>query len=231
MIATQFPAQLEARQAEVAAAKAERACARRREIDTQVQSVQQLMRARFHVISSVLRRPDAAASSAGEQPQAQPSASLSEATVWAMRSGRTAPAGDSAPCPSGAGAHHQSMSAPASPAAPEASHASQLPRGCPSPRDAAAASPPGAALQPLSWHQPEADIPLRAATAEHLVTLLHTLRPDLEVSFRERLPHLVRKLEEGLYCTARSREQYADAATLEARLQNLVRRVTHRRVL
>ncbi|KAG1651946.1 hypothetical protein FOA52_010253 [Chlamydomonas sp. UWO 241] len=132
-IQAHFPEQLEARRQELEVAAAEREAQRARQIEGQVASVQQLMRARFHAISGVLR-----------------------------------------------------SSVPA----------------------------------------PESDIALRQSTAEQLVHVLHRLRPDMETTFRHRLPNLVRKLEEGLYCTAGSREAYADVTTLEARLQNLVRRLT-----
>jgi len=81
-----------------------------------------------------------------------------------------------------------------------------------------------------NWHCPATDLPLRQATARELVRMFHIRRPDMETSFRTRLPMFVRKLEEGLYRNARSREEYADAATLEARVQNLARRLLEQQV-
>ncbi|KAG1651945.1 hypothetical protein FOA52_010149 [Chlamydomonas sp. UWO 241] len=245
-IQAHFPEQLEARRQELEVAAAEREAQRARQIEGQVASVQQLMRARFHAISGVLRSSvpvstsaQASPFSAQQQQQQQPvaaPASAAQATVWAM-SARPAPV----PAPSSLG---RAVSAPTSPshASPDDSFspttstfmlrlypAPVASTSLPSTTSNEASTMPQASAPSTAtptWQAPESDIALRQSTAEQLVHVLHRLRPDMETTFRHRLPNLVRKLEEGLYCTAGSREAYADVTTLEARLQNLVRRLT-----
>lgn len=62
-----------------------------------------------------------------------------------------------------------------------------------------------------------------------VLILIH--RSDIRSPFtcvQARLPRLVRKLEEGLYRSALSREQYGDSETLESRVQGLVRQLMGR---
>lgn len=98
-----------------------------------------------------------------------------------------------------------------------------------SPSSPSPASPSSPAAAPRAWHSAQADAPMRHCMAQRLVELLHGRRPAMTETCRARLPSLVRKLEEGLYCAAGSREQYADAGTLVARVQRLVGGLSERR--
>lgn len=95
----------------------------------------------------------------------------------------------------------------------------------------AAAGPSSSAPRPTSsWHRPAADAGLRQSTIQALVSVFASRRPDMSEAFRRRLPNLVRKLEEVLYRTASSREEYADQNRLQSRVQAIVRQLTESRI-
>jgi hypothetical protein len=204
-----FPEALEERRREVEAHCSERQEAKQREVQEQVLSVQGLMRARFNAISGLLVCPPTPAPVSDASPCPAPSSSsaLESSVTLPSSSSNSAQTADNT-----ASAYVSDASAPSSPAA-----ALNV-----------TAHPPVVAPAAPTWQRPDEDAPLRQATAQKLVELIYRLRPEMETTFRQRLPSLVSKLEEGLYCTARTREHYSDPDTLEPRLQHLVRRLMTR---
>ncbi|KAK9829143.1 hypothetical protein WJX72_004144 [[Myrmecia] bisecta] len=86
-----------------------------------------------------------------------------------------------------------------------------------------AGNPPGW----RTWHT-EADVPQRQQLINHMSKLFSARKPNAAKEWDEKLPDFVRRLEEALYRTAASKEEYADMTTLEARLVNVARRMLAR---
>ncbi|KAL2642143.1 hypothetical protein R1flu_009730 [Riccia fluitans] len=86
---------------------------------------------------------------------------------------------------------------------------------------------PGSAPQVhRTWHQ-EADVfGLRRTVVENILSLFQKRRGPVTQEWQQKLPDFVKKLEEGLYRQAASKEEYADPTTLESRLQSLAKRKT-----
>jgi hypothetical protein len=71
-----------------------------------------------------------------------------------------------------------------------------------------------------AWHgQEHADI--RNSVAEEIIKLLKMRRPNAPEDWLEKLPHMVRPLEEALYHTANDLSEYVDNASMKHRLQQL----------
>ncbi|KAK9824572.1 hypothetical protein WJX72_011411 [[Myrmecia] bisecta] len=89
---------------------------------------------------------------------------------------------------------------------------------------------PQQAVNPPSWKtwHTEADVPQRRQLINHIFKLFSARKPNAAKEWDEKLPDFVRRLEEALYRTAASKEEYADLTTLEARLQNVARRMVAR---
>ncbi|GAB4815528.1 hypothetical protein N2152v2_002574 [Parachlorella kessleri] len=74
----------------------------------------------------------------------------------------------------------------------------------------------------VTWHS-QGDSELRSTIIRQVYSLFAKRKPVLHD--QGKLPDFIKRLEEALYKTAKSREEYADQSTLEARLLEVVRRV------
>jgi len=73
-----------------------------------------------------------------------------------------------------------------------------------------------------TW-QSDDDIPQRKQLIQHILNVFRTRKPGLTDEWKHKLPDFVLRLEEAVYRGARSKEEYCDQATLEARLQAVAR--------
>ncbi|KAK9819091.1 hypothetical protein WJX81_003656 [Elliptochloris bilobata] len=103
---------------------------------------------------------------------------------------------------------------------PSAAPVGPAANGGPAPR---AAPPAPRAEVPIAyrrhwrpWHS-DADVPLRRSMVDRIYQVAR--QAQLDQGAGERLPDLVRRLEEALYRQAASQEEYEDPGTLRARLQ------------
>lgn len=79
------------------------------------------------------------------------------------------------------------------------------------------------AFRAPSW-QTGADLPIRHSVLNEVIQIVNSKRPlTAPPSTWHRLPHFARNLEERLYRTAASLEEYCDLRTLERRLQSVAR--------
>ncbi|KAF0699055.1 Aste57867_10369 [Aphanomyces stellatus] len=69
--------------------------------------------------------------------------------------------------------------------------------------------------------QIEDDVPLRRKVIAKIVSMLHHRKPDAPLEWIRRLPDMARRLEDSLYRTASSRDEYGNFNTLMDRLQRL----------
>jgi len=86
----------------------------------------------------------------------------------------------------------------------------------------------GAALNPtplpsiyMGGWQTESDLDDRRQMIHEIIQLLQFKRPDAPQEWLRKLPYMARRLEESLYRTATSRDEYNNHATLKQRLQSL----------
>jgi len=83
--------------------------------------------------------------------------------------------------------------------------------------------PPVAASKPANipkpWHQPS-DAQFRKSMNDSIVHLLEQKKPNA-ADWRAKLPQMAAKLEENLYFSANSLEEYVDVTSLKSRLQQL----------
>jgi hypothetical protein len=70
------------------------------------------------------------------------------------------------------------------------------------------------------WHS-SADDEARQAMQNHIIDVLKMKRPNMDVSWTDKLPQMARRLENALYQDANSVAEYKDHSTLKARLQQL----------
>eukprot|EP00793_Prasinoderma_coloniale_P000996 PRCOL_00007086-RA len=69
---------------------------------------------------------------------------------------------------------------------------------------------------------------MRKALIQQIFRLFTSRKPNVSKEWQVKLPDFVRRLEEALYRTARSKDEYQDANTLEGRLQAVARRMVAR---
>ncbi|KAK9866771.1 hypothetical protein WJX84_010523 [Apatococcus fuscideae] len=81
-----------------------------------------------------------------------------------------------------------------------------------------------------SWKtwQSEEDVPERKVLMTQIFKLFSQRKPSVTAEWQEKLPDFVRRLEEALYRTASSKEDYTNQHTLEQRLQNVAKRMVSR---
>ncbi|XP_024524723.1 histone acetyltransferase HAC1 [Selaginella moellendorffii] len=75
-----------------------------------------------------------------------------------------------------------------------------------------------------SWHAEGDDVPDRRLVIAHVLKLFQKNNSTAE--YQQRLPEMVRRLEEGLYRDAASKEEYNDMNTLEKRIQSVAKRIS-----
>lgn len=71
-----------------------------------------------------------------------------------------------------------------------------------------------------NWHQGD-HTQTRSTMVDRIITLLKQRRPNATEDWHEKLPHMAKRLEEALFSQAEDLNQYSDANTLKARLQQL----------
>ncbi|KAG6550989.1 hypothetical protein Mapa_007604 [Marchantia paleacea] len=76
-----------------------------------------------------------------------------------------------------------------------------------------------------TWHQESDNFGLRRTVVENILSLFQKRRGPVTAEWQQKLPDFVKRLEEGLYRQAMTKE-YADQSTLEARLQTVAKRIT-----
>ncbi|KAH9255720.1 hypothetical protein BASA81_006114 [Batrachochytrium salamandrivorans] len=76
-------------------------------------------------------------------------------------------------------------------------------------------------LRPVQWQNPEVDKPFRQAMIGRIYELLRMRKPDAEQDWLKRLPDMAKRLEDSLYRSATSLNEYDDENTLKARLQQI----------
>eukprot|EP00898_Chlorokybus_atmophyticus_P002752 jgi/Chlat1/3478/Chrsp23S03677 len=81
-----------------------------------------------------------------------------------------------------------------------------------------------------SWRtwQTDGDKPQRVAIFKQILDFFKQRKRNGSKDWQQKLPDLVRRMEEELYRSARSKEEYADPTTLEQRLQLIARRMANR---
>eukprot|EP00237_Pycnococcus_provasolii_P002156 CAMPEP_0119202076 /NCGR_PEP_ID=MMETSP1316-20130426/31002_1 /TAXON_ID=41880 /ORGANISM="Pycnococcus provasolii, Strain RCC2336" /LENGTH=327 /DNA_ID=CAMNT_0007198249 /DNA_START=234 /DNA_END=1213 /DNA_ORIENTATION=- len=81
-----------------------------------------------------------------------------------------------------------------------------------------------------SWKtwQSDQDVMDRKALIQQILQLFRHRKPNVIREWCDKLPDFVRRLEEALYKSARTKEEYTDPNTLESRLQNVARRMVTR---
>mmetsp|Transcript_127553 Transcript_127553/g.369253 ORF Transcript_127553/g.369253 Transcript_127553/m.369253 type:complete len:1783 (-) Transcript_127553:44-5392(-) len=137
------------------------------------------------------------------------------------------------------GQQQQSMSAPA-PGPPQVQHAQYAPQhqhqnssyqqqhGAPAPPPAHAQPPAGQQYpaQGLNggW-QSDQDYNERRKMIAKIVHLLKQRKPNAPQDWLKKLPQMAKRLEESLYRSAKSFEEYNDASTLKQRLQQLAHNI------
>ncbi|GAX79505.1 hypothetical protein CEUSTIGMA_g6946.t1 [Chlamydomonas eustigma] len=191
-----YPEKVALRRKEIEARAVERENEKISEIASQVNSVQAIMRARFSALTSAM--------------QAASLASSQQASVYIHETQPQPPNRNTRSL-------NQMHSAPdSSTYPPEPRHSTHEP---------AMHLRHNADSTPATWRSVERDATAREQVAQRLVQLLHSRRPCMEEGFKARLPRLVSKIEEGLYNSAKSLEEYLNPVTLEDRTQMLVRRL------
>jgi E1A/CREB-binding protein len=73
-----------------------------------------------------------------------------------------------------------------------------------------------------TWQSDE-DIPQRKVLIQHILRLFQQRKPSVTKEWQQKLPDFVLRLEEAVYRGARTKEEYCDKDTLEARLQAVAR--------
>ena len=81
------------------------------------------------------------------------------------------------------------------------------------------ALPSKESVQP--WHRPDTDRETRKEISAKITNILRIRKPDADEHWLNKLPDMARRLEAKLYSVAPSLEEYANEATLRARLQNI----------
>jgi len=71
------------------------------------------------------------------------------------------------------------------------------------------------------WHKPDTDRDTRKEISAKITNILRIRKPDADEHWLNKLPDMARRLEAKLYSVAPSLEEYANEATLRARLQNI----------
>ena len=74
----------------------------------------------------------------------------------------------------------------------------------------------------------EPNAPMRKAVTCEILRLFQRKKPNVMDEWRDKLPEFIRRLEDALYRTARSMEEYADGRTLEKRLQTVAEKLVQR---
>lgn len=72
------------------------------------------------------------------------------------------------------------------------------------------------------WHS-AADYADRRQLIQYIFHLLVQRKPNVSQEWKEKLPDFVKRLEEELYKSANSKEEYVDTNTLDQRLQQVAR--------
>ncbi|KAF0699803.1 Aste57867_9644 [Aphanomyces stellatus] len=83
---------------------------------------------------------------------------------------------------------------------------------------AAAAQPPAPA-----WQSEKSDTQIRHEVINKIVAFLRNQKPNAPADWIRRLPQMAKKLEEKLYRSARTKDEYVNEGTLKARLQVVAR--------
>ncbi len=81
---------------------------------------------------------------------------------------------------------------------------------------------------PRPWHS-SSHSTVRDQVKKHIADLLIAKRPNGDHSWREKVPHMARKLEATLYFCAESLEEHTDPERLLKRLQDLATALGKRR--
>ncbi|CAM6125894.1 unnamed protein product [Calypogeia fissa] len=76
-----------------------------------------------------------------------------------------------------------------------------------------------------TWHT-DTDVALRRTVVENILQLFQKRRGPVTAEWQQKLPDFVKRLEEALYRSAITKEEYADQNTLESRLQTVAKRMT-----
>lgn len=82
------------------------------------------------------------------------------------------------------------------------------------------------ASRPTTWHQYEADNPMRRVMIANIIKMLKEKKPNADEVWKKKLPDMARRLEDSLYRAARSKESYNNYSTLKQRLQEVALRMT-----
>ncbi|ETV82018.1 hypothetical protein H257_05544 [Aphanomyces astaci] len=76
---------------------------------------------------------------------------------------------------------------------------------------------------PITWQSEKADTTIRHEVINKIVAFLRNQKPNAPVDWIRRLPQMAKKLEEKLYRSAKSKDEYMNETTLKARLQVVAR--------
>ena len=76
-------------------------------------------------------------------------------------------------------------------------------------------------MPPKPWHNTEADADARNNLVEYIVELLKLRRPNATGDWADKLPQMAKRLDDALYFSANSKQEYVERSTLKHRLQQL----------
>merc|ERR1711871_656162 len=79
------------------------------------------------------------------------------------------------------------------------------------------------------WHATDnSDNAIRTQMAQKIIHILHQKRPNANTDWKQKLPHMAKRLEEALYLNANSKEEYQNLNTVKIRLQQYAMSVGNR---
>merc|ERR1712023_120657 len=79
------------------------------------------------------------------------------------------------------------------------------------------------------WHATDnSDTAIRTQMAQKIIHILHQKRPNANQDWKQKLPHMAKRLEEALYLNANSKEEYQNHNTVKMRLQQYAMSVGNR---
>eukprot|EP01036_Dinobryon_divergens_P035660 gene35660-46255_t len=81
--------------------------------------------------------------------------------------------------------------------------------------------------QPKEWHHPTDYANARKLISEAINKILKNRRPHASKNWHEKLPYMVKRLEDSLYHDANTLDEYTDQNTLKGRLQHLAVAMSH----